>query len=135
MSDPLDPKEVKTTAFQISEDELTARMERQRKQHDEPLQKAAELLEAAIERVVVSLGVDITKDTESIHMQMDMLGISINTLGDYPGVFVSLDKGDEFTPYAWISDAKLMSDGTYHYEIQWFKGNRMDEIGGIRLVQ
>jgi len=132
--DPLDPKNAKTTAYQISADELNARMERQQKIHDEPLQKAAEMLEMAIEKVVTTLGVDVTKDTESIHIQMDMLGISVNTLEGYPGIFVSLDKGDDFIPCAWISDALMMSDGTYRYEIHWFQSHRMDEIG-VKLVQ
>jgi hypothetical protein len=133
--DPLDPKNAKTTAFQISEDELNARMEKQRKMHDEPLEKAAQVLESAICQVVSKLGVDTTKDDDSIHFQMDFLGIYINTLEGYPGIFVNLDKGTDIEPFAWISDAILKSDGVYHYEIHWFKEDAMKEIKGDKILQ
>lgn len=132
--DPLDPKNIKTTRFEISEDELTARMQKQFSMHDKPLMRAAKVLESAIGKVVSRLGVDVTKGDESIRTQMELLGIHCNTLENYPGIFIALDKGDGFTPYAWISDAVLTSDGKYHYEIQWFVDNRMDAVEGEKII-
>jgi len=118
----------------ISSDELESRMQKQAKFHDEPLTKAVAVLEEALEKVVASLGVDITKDDESIRMQQELLGIERNTLEGFPGMFVSENRGGEVVPYAWISDAILKSDGTYHYEIQYFQTNKLEEIGNIKIV-
>lgn len=120
--------------FNISADELESRMELQHKHHNEPLQKAVMVLEEAIGKVLAKLGVDITKDDESIKMQQQLLGIEISELPGYPGIFIHLTS-PEPTPYAWISDAELNNLGEYHYEIQWFQEERMDEIGGIKVIQ
>lgn len=120
--------------YSVSADELEARMIKQQKLHDEPIQKAVAVLEEGLEKVIASLGVDITKGDESIRMQQEFLGIEVNTLDGYPGVFVSVNRKGELVPYAWISDAILNSDGTYHYDIQWFQKDKLEEIGGIKIV-
>jgi hypothetical protein len=128
---PLDPKVATTKATEISADELTARMEKQELIHDEPLRKAVKVLEGAIEKVVKSLGVNVEHDIPS---QLKFLNIHIKEVENYPGIFIMIDKGIEIEPYAWVSDAIMMSDGTYKYEIQWFRENRLETIGGVKVV-
>jgi hypothetical protein len=120
--------------YSISADELESRMQKQAKFHDEPLTKAVAVLEEGLLKIMASLGVDITRDDDSIRMQQEFLGIDVNTLDGYPGVFISVSRKGEPVPYAWISDAILKSDGTYHYEIQFFQNNKLEEIGGIKIV-
>ena len=44
--------------YSISADELESRMQKQKKLHDEPAQKAVAILEAACDMVLKSLGVN-----------------------------------------------------------------------------
>jgi len=122
------------TRYEISADELNNRMERQARFHEEPIQRAVAVLEAGLEKVIASLGVDMTKGDESIRLQQELLGIENRTLEGYPGVFVLVNKSGEPAPYAWISDAILRSDGTYHYEIHWFQKDKLEVMGGIKIL-
>ena len=124
----------KTDRFHVSVDELASRMQKKAK-YNEQLQGAVLVLESAIERVIKKLGVDTEKDDESIKIQMDLLGILLNELPGYPGMFVTTMKGDEKTPYAWISDAMLDSEGKYHYEIHWLKDERLSDVKGTEAIQ
>jgi len=136
---PLDPKTAKTTRFEISEDELEARMEVQRKVHDEPIQQAVALLDAALEKVLASLGVDFTQSPESIRMQQEFLGIEImeNTDERVPqlnGFFVFVIKGETLIPYSWVGAARINSRGECFVDIQWFMDERLEETGGVKVV-
>ena len=135
----INPKEVKTTIFEISADELEARMEAKRKLQDEPCQQAVMLLEAALDKVMISLGVDVTQSPESIHMQQDFLGIEIqeNTDEATPqlnGFFVFVHKNNDIIPHSWIGAARIDSTGRCFVDIQYFQDNRLEETGGIKLV-
>lgn len=136
MSDPLDPKEVKTTRFEISEDELQAREQRQQ-ELEEPGRKATMILEAALEKVMMSLGVDVTQD---IPAQQEALGIMIteNLEESTPklnGFFVFVDRDGETIPYAWVGAVRIDSTGQCLCDIQWFMDERLDQVKGMRLVQ
>lgn len=135
----INPKEVKTTIFEISTDELEARMEAKRKLQDEPIQQAVELLEAALDKVMTSLGVDVTQSPESIRMQQDFLGIEIqeNTDEATPnlnGFFVFVYKDNDIIPHSWIGAARIDSNGRCFVDIQTFEDNRLQETGGFKLV-
>ena len=139
IKDPLDPKEVRTTRFDISEDELQARMERQKKIHTEPVQKAVEILEAALDVVMKSLGVDVTQDADTIKMNQEAMGITIweHTDERSPqcnGFYVHIGY-DRFIPYAWVGAARLDSSGRCYADIQWFQSEKLSEIGGSKLIQ
>ena len=137
--DPLDPKNVKTTRFEISADELEARMQRQQEMHVEPIQKAVALLTAALEKVMKKLGVDTTLADEVVRAQQEFLGISVmeNTEESQPqlnGFYVYVGY-DEFIPYCWIGAARLNSAGECFVDIQYFEDNRLEETGGLRLIK
>ena len=137
--DPLDPKNVTTTKFQISEDELHARMEKQKEIHLDPVRQATALLEAALDKVMVSLGVDVTQSPESIHMQQEFLGIEIMEHTDerapkLNGFFVFVRKGEDLVPHSWIGAARINSSGECFVDIQTFEDNRLQETGGIKLI-
>jgi hypothetical protein len=121
--------------FSISADELESRMQRQEKYHTQPIQKAVSILEMALDTVMKKLGVDVTQDIPS---QQKELGIIITEetrveMGGLNGFFVSIAGRGEIVPYAWIGEAKLNSVGECSCEIHWFKDERMDEIGGVKL--
>lgn len=134
--DPLDPREVKTTRFQISEDELQAREQRQ-EELNEPGRKAVMILEAALEKVMASLGVDIAKD---IPPQQEALGITItdNTEETTPqlnGFFIFIERDGELIPHSWVGAVRIDSTGQCLCDIQWFMDERLDQVRGMRLTQ
>jgi hypothetical protein len=136
---PLDMKHVKTSRYEISEDELLARMDQQQKLHVEPIQRAVALLEEALTQVLSGLGVDCTKDKEDISKQQDDLGITIWEHTDerspqINGFFIHVDYGD-FTPYAWVGGAKLNHEGKCFCDIQYFMTEKLETKGGFKLVQ
>lgn len=136
--DPLDPKNVTTTRFEISQDELEARMERQRKMHDEPVSRAVALLHEALTQVLTKLGVDCTQDRDNIAMQQQDLGITIweHTDDRSPqinGFFIHIGGGD-FIPYAWVGSARLDTGGNVWCDIQYFQEGKMESLGGIKVV-
>jgi hypothetical protein len=137
--DPLDPKNVTTTKFQISTDELHARMEKQKAIHLEPVRQATALLEAALDKVMTGLGVDVTQSPESIHMQQEFLGIEVMEHTDerapkLNGFFVFVRKGEDMIPYGWVGAARINSNGECFVDIQTFQDNRLEETGGIKIV-
>ncbi len=119
--------------YEISEDELTARMKLKQKEKDEPLQRAVELLDVAIEKVLITMGV--RPDLGDIPAQQEMLGITIveeyrEEMAGLQGFFVFDSKME---PYAWIGEAKVDGNGEVTIEIHWFKRETMDSIGGLQL--
>lgn len=129
---------VKESWFEISEDELNARMEKQKKQRTDPVSRAVDILEAALDSVLKKLGVNV-EDVASIPAQMDALGIMMSEHTDerapqLNGFFVYLIKKDDIIPYAWIGSARLESGGRCFCDIQYFQDNRLVEAGGEKLV-
>jgi DNA replicative helicase MCM subunit Mcm2 (Cdc46/Mcm family) len=127
------------TRYEISSDELNNRMERQARYHEEPVQRAVAVLEAALDSVMKKLGVDVDQDPENIQMQMDNLGIDVRSIDDPSmpkacGFYVFLIRGSDITPYAWIGDARLDQMGQCWCDIQWFREERLSETGGIKLL-
>ena len=124
--------------FSISADELEHRMQLQKKQHEEPVQKAVALLEAALDRVLTKLGVDVS-DPDSIGQQQMDLGIMITEetrpeMAGLQGFFVFVSHNDDLVPYAWVGAARLNSVGECFVDIQYFQDQRLEETGGIKLV-
>lgn len=125
------------TRYEISADELEARMEAQQKYHNEPVQKAVAILEAALDTVMESLGVNI--ELGDIPAQQDALGIIVteNTEEATPqlnGFYVFVNRKGEPVPYAWVGAAYLNHMGECYCEIHWFQKDKLTEMGGVKLV-
>jgi len=123
--------------FEISEDELCARMLKQTQEHDAPVQKAVAILEAAIDSVLKKLGVDVTRD--DVPAQMDALGIIMTEetreeMAGLQGFFIFVTGKKELIPHAWIGSAHLTSEGKCRCEIHLFQEEKMDEIIGPKIV-
>lgn len=134
---PADQRTIKDR-FSISSDELEDRMQRQAKLHEEPIQRVVALLEAALDKVLVKLGVDVS-DPDSIPAQQDALGIMITEetrpeMAGLQGFFVFVTHRHELIPYAWIGAARLNTIGECFVDIQYFQDQRLEETGGIKLV-
>ena len=125
--------------FSISSDELEDRMQRQAKLHKEPIQRAVALLEAALDKVLTKLGVDVS-DPDTIPGQQEDLGIWITEetrpeMAGLQGFFVFVTRRHELIPYCWIGAARLTSAGECFVDINYFMDNRLEEVGGIRLIK
>ena len=133
----IDPKNMKRKWFQISEDELNARMEAKKKLQDDPVTKAVEMLEAAIEKVLIPLGVK--PELGNIDAQQEQLGIVITEHTDerapqLNGFFIfSIRKGN-LIPYSWVGAARVDSNGQVMVDIHYFQKNNMTTVGGLKLV-
>jgi len=126
--------------FHISRDELESRMEKQKLLHDDPIKKAVEILQFALDKVMKKLGVDVDQEPEVIHAQQEQLGIIVTEetredMAGLNGFFVSLVRKGDIIPYAWIGSAQLNSMGECSCEVHWFQDNRLDEVGGIKLIK
>lgn len=129
--------------FEISEDELMHREELQKKYRTDPVRKAVQVLEAALDLVLSRLGVNVN-DYETIPQQQEDLGIII-TENDDPrtpqinGFFVFLQKisakdaSFDYIPYAWVGAAFLGSDGKCRCDIQWFQEEKLTEMSGVKI--
>lgn len=125
--------------FEISDDELEHRMQLQARYHDEPVTKAVAVLTEALDTVMKSLGIDITKDNDHIRQQQDDLGITIWTeerpeMAGLQGFFVHIGYS-EYIPYAWVGAARLSSDGKCYCDIHYFNDERLVEMGGFKVIQ
>lgn len=136
---------VKTTRFDISEDELNSRMETKKKLRDDPVHRAVELLEAAVDTVLRRLGVNI--EVGDIPAQMDALGIIMTEHTDERApqlngffiyvtkrVFGPIEPMGDLIPYAWVGSARINKGGECFCDIQWFQENKLTETGGIKIV-
>ena len=124
--------------FSISQDELEDRMQRQAKLHKEPIQRAVALLEAALDKVLTKLGVNVS-DPDSIPAQQDALGIMITEetrpeMAGLQGFFIFISHKQDLVPYCWIGAARLNSIGECFVDIQYFQDQRLEETGGIKLI-
>jgi hypothetical protein len=89
--------------YEISADELNHRMEQKQKLQDEPVTQAVAILEAAVDKVLNTLGVNTT-DEETIVQQMIDLDI------------IMIEHTDERAPQLngfYIFTRKLLRNGTY----------------------
>ena len=128
----------KKDRFSLSEDELNHIMEQKKKLHDEPVQKAVALIEAAADKVLSTLGVDCS-DPETIAFQMDNLGIIMTEHTDerapqLNGFFIFKQVKSDIIPYAWVGATRVNSSGECFCDIQWFIDERLEETGGIKIV-
>jgi len=127
----------KTDRFAISQDELESRMIQKQREQEEPVQKAVALLEAALETVLMTLGVNI--EIGDIPAQQDALGIMITEetreeLAGINGFFIFVTKKNDLVPYAWVGAARLNSVGECFVDIQYFQDNRLEETGGEKII-
>lgn len=134
--DTSDPKQFKGAWHEISEDELNHRMELKRKLRDEPVQKAVAMIEAAMDKVMESLGVDTSRD--DIPLQQEALGILITEHTDerapqLNGFFIYVARGNDLVPYAWVGSARVDSTGEVLVDIHWFQREKATQIGGLKL--
>ena len=124
--------------YSISADELDARMQAQSKYHDEPVKRAVAVLEMALDKVMTGLGVNV--EMGDIKAQQDSLGIIITeetreAMAGLQGFFVFLSRKGDMNPYCWIGQAVLKSDGRCYVDIQYFMDNRLEEVGGERIIK
>jgi hypothetical protein len=122
--------------FNISADELEHRMQLQEKYHNDPARQAAAILDMALEMVMKKLGVNVEED---IPLQQEQLGIMVmeenrEEMAGLNGFFVFVNKQGELVPFAWIGSAQLNSLGECGCEVHWFNDNRMDAVGGVKLI-
>ena len=126
--------------FEISEDELYDRMFKKAKLKDAPAQKAVEVLEAAIDSVLKTLGIDVTRD--DIPDQMDSMGILMTEHTDerapqLNGFFIYLMRPaqNDVVPYAWVGSAQINSEGRCSCDIHLFQDNRLAVISGDKVIK
>ena len=132
-----DENATKTDRFAISQDELESRMVQKQKEQEEPVQKAVALLEAALEKVLTKLGVNV--EAGDIPAQQDALGILITEetreeLAGINGFFIYVTWRGDLVPYAWVGAARLNTEGECFVDIQYFQDNRLEETGGEKLI-
>ena len=132
------PDKILKDRFHISQDELESRMQTQTKLHDEPIQKAVAILEAALDKVMTKLGVNVERG--NIPMQQDALGIVVTEetreeMAGLNGFFVFVKRKNDLIPFAWVGAARLNKMGECFCDIHWFQDERLDEVGGVKLIQ
>lgn len=120
--------------FNISADELEHRMSLQEKYHDKPLISVVEFMCEAINKVLKSLGVDISQSDEMVKRQQIDLGIEIvdtppEQMGELSGFYINSRE----VPIAIICDPYLANDGLAYLNIMWIQTNIMEKFGGVRL--
>lgn len=128
-----------TDVFQISADELQSRIAKKEAEHDEPCKKAVQILEAAVDKVLSSLGVNVEL-VDLIPAQMDQLGIVMteNTEENTPklnGFYIYLYRNEELIPHSWVGAARINHLGECYADIHYFNDNRLEEVGGVRLIK
>jgi hypothetical protein len=128
--------------FSVSADELEARMNAQEKYHDLPLRSVTDFIADAIRKVLGTLGVDVTKDDESVKLQQELLGITIaerppEEMGELSGFYIIAGE----TPIAIVGDAFMAKNGLAYLKIFWLQrwANRQTDyeetFGGVRIIQ
>ena len=130
--------------FEVSEDELQHRIEQKQKLQDEPVTQAVAILEAAVDKVLNTLGVDTT-DEETVAQQMIDLDIimiehtderAVQLNGFYIFTKKLLRSGEwDIQPYSWIGAARLNSLGECFVDVQWYQKEQLTEFGGVRLIK
>jgi hypothetical protein len=126
---------------EISEDELMYRQFLQDQWRIKPSRKAVQILETRICEVLNKLGINTDSDPESIQLQMEIMNVHINLLGedDVPkaaGLYFSAVVKGVLQPYAYIPTAKV-EKGKFWFPIVYWgeeggKGEQLDE--GVKEV-
>jgi len=130
--------------YEISADELNHRMEQKQKLQNEPVSQAVAILEAAVDKVLNTLGVN-TADEETVARQMIELDIIMIEHSDerapqLNGFYIFTKKllrdgTYDIIPYSWIGSARLNSMGECFCDIQWYQKEQLTEFGGVRLTK
>ena len=127
---------------EISEDELMYREMLQNEWRAAPTRRAVRIFQERIEEVLKKLGVDVTKDAESIQTQMELMDIYINSMSEESapkaaGLYISARLHGDLQPYAYISAAKVKHHEYMFPIVYWGeeggRGERMDEGKGEKL--
>jgi hypothetical protein len=123
--------------YHISADELEHRMQLQEKYHNDPAKQAVAILDMALERVLSKLGVNV--ELGDIPDQQDQLGIYVfeesrEEMAGLQGFFVFVSRKNDLIPFAWIGQAMLNNLGECSCEIHWFRDNRLEEVGGVKIL-
>jgi len=125
------------TRYEVSEDELEYRQMLHEQWKVQPSRKAVMILQDRIAEVLKKLGVNTDADADSIRIQMEIMGIFINSLSEEiapkaAGIYITTSIAGMLAPYAWISTAKVTRTGEYLFPIVYWgaengKMERMDE--------
>lgn len=114
--------------FEVSVDELTHRMFKQKVMHDDPITQAGALLYHALDEVLKGLGVDVDGD---VQLQQEVMGIKVVEMGkDWPencrGFTVVLDPYE--APYAFVRDPVMNKEGNILCEVWLYHTGTMLEF-------
>lgn len=125
--------------YHVSTDELQHR-ENIQEDRDENVKKATAIIEEAILKVLVTLGVDVENQMLDIKTQQDALGIVITEetrpeMGGLMGFFIIAGFPDNPVPIAFIGDARLDNLGLVWVDINWIQEERLEHVGGKRMMQ
>ena len=96
-----------------------------------PSKKAVAELEKRINEVLTKLGVDTTKDDESIKAQMDFLNIFVHSIDETQaksaaGIYISAYVRGGMKPYAYIAGAKVRGN-EYTFPITYWEKQKLVE--------
>lgn len=121
----------------MSQDEIEYRGIMEETFKVKPTRKAVQYLIHRVEEVLQKLGVDVEKDEESVKMQMDLLGIFINSIQEdtnpsAAGIYISAVIKGDLRPYAYIQPAQVR-DKTIKFHIYYWEEERLDEGKEIRI--
>jgi len=124
-------------ASKLSEDEIIYREMMHNEWKIKPSRNAVKVLEQRISQVLSKLGVDTTKDADSVKFQMETMDIFINSISEdncpnASGLYISAMVKGELVPYAWISSAKV-GNREYWFPIVYWEDEKYDEGKKVRL--
>ena len=132
------------TRHEVSEDELVYRQMLYDQWKTKPSRQAVQILQSRIAEVLKGLGIDTDAEDDKIHLQMELLGVYINSVSeeDMPtaaGLYVSASITGKLAPYAYISTAKVTRVGEYLFPIVYWgkengRGERLDEGKPEKLI-
>jgi len=115
----------------ISKDEIEYREYLREIWHIQPTRKITRELEKSINKVLEKLGVDTTKDEDSIKAQMDFLNIWVHSIDEKnsksaAGIYISAYVKGDLQPYAYIGSAKMRKD-EYSFPITYWQEQKLEE--------
>jgi len=132
------------TRHEVSEDELVYRQMLYDQWKTKPSRQAVQILQSRIAEVLKGLGIDTDAEDDAIHLQMELLGVYINSVSeeDMPtaaGLYISASITGTLAPYAFISTAKVTRMGEYLFPIVYWgeengRGERLDEGKPEKLI-
>ena len=116
---------------EVSKDEIECREYLREIWHIKPTRKATRELERQIKKVLEKLGVDTSKDEDSVKAQMDFLNIWIHCIDEKSsitaaGIYFSAYIKGEIQPYAYIGSA-IVRGKEYTFPITYWLENKLEE--------